>query len=216
MAESLVTLLPAELSGIQLMEMIRPLRLRFIHHQFSWIIQRRSGQKFCKRISAKSNSNQHLFLSWRCRPANIYHHDWLAQFVGLQYRIYAKGPNADANYPYKGANFWQDWTKPAAIEYYDKDKIRQFHSNGEIAVYGNYSRAKPQKSLEITLSDRFGEGNFNFPLIPDKAFIDKTDNIVLRNSSNRLECSSLRDAFMERVMKNTFRIYRNRTRGDVS
>ncbi|HNP48463.1 MAG TPA: CotH kinase family protein [Bacteroidia bacterium] len=117
--------------------------------------------------------------------------------------IYVKGPNADANYPYKGANFWQDWTKPAAIEYYDKDKIRQFHSNGEIAVYGNYSRAKPQKSLEITLSDRFGEGNFNFPLIPDKAFIDKTDNIVLRNSGTDWNVVHFRDAFMERVMKNT-------------
>ncbi|MBK7853433.1 MAG: CotH kinase family protein [Bacteroidetes bacterium] len=117
--------------------------------------------------------------------------------------IYVKGPNADANYPYKGANFWQDWRKPAAIEYYDKNKIRQFHSNGEIGIYGNYSRAKPQKSFEINLSDRFGEGSINFPLIPDKGFIDKTDNIVLRNSGTDWNVVHFRDAYMQRVMKNT-------------
>ncbi|MBP6647917.1 MAG: CotH kinase family protein [Bacteroidia bacterium] len=117
--------------------------------------------------------------------------------------IYVKGPNADANYPYQGANFWQDWKKPAAIEYWDKDKIRQFHSNGEIAIYGNYSRAKPQKSFNITLSDRFGEGNINFPLIPDKPNIDKTDDIVLRNSGTDWNTVHFRDAYMERVMKNT-------------
>ena len=79
----------------------------------------------------------------------------------------------------------------------------RFHSNGEIAIYGNYSRAKPQKSFNITLSDRFGEGNINFPLIPDKPNIDKTDDIVLRNSGTDWNTVHFRDAYMERVMKNT-------------
>lgn len=117
--------------------------------------------------------------------------------------IYATGPNADPNYPYKGANFWMDWRKPASIEFYDKDRVRQFRTNGEINIFGNYSRAKPQKSFEINLSDRFGNGSINYPLIPDKGFIDNTDNIVLRNSGTDWNEVHFRDAYMERVLRST-------------
>ncbi len=117
--------------------------------------------------------------------------------------IYVLGPNADANYPYFGANFWQDWRKPAAIEYYDKNKNRLFSFDAEIAIYGNYSRAKPQKSLEIFLHDKLGFGEINYPLIPDKSQIRSYDNIILRNSGTDWNAVHFRDAYMERVLKTT-------------
>ena len=117
--------------------------------------------------------------------------------------IYELGPNAEASYPYKGANFWQDWRKPATIEYFDKNKNKIFNFDAEIRIYGNYSRAKPQKSLEISLSDRFGTGELNYEFIPDKPTIDKIDNMVLRNAGTDWNEVHFRDAFMERVMKTT-------------
>ena len=117
--------------------------------------------------------------------------------------IYVMGPNAEPNSPYKNANFWQDWRKPAAVEYYDKNKNRVFNFDSEIRIYGNYSRSKPQKSLEIYLKDQFGTGELNYSFIPDKPAIDKTDNIVLRNAGTDWNVVHFRDAFMERVMKTT-------------
>jgi hypothetical protein len=117
--------------------------------------------------------------------------------------IYTFGPNAQPNFPYQGANFWQDWQKEASIEYFDRDKNKIFNFDATIAIYGNYSRAQPQKSLEIRLSNRFGQGSISYPLIPDKPYIDKTDDIVLRNSGTDYNIVHFRDAFMERVLKNT-------------
>lgn len=117
--------------------------------------------------------------------------------------IYVLGPDAESNYPHKGANFWQDWRKPASVEYYDKAKNRVFNFECEFRIYGNYSRAKPQKSVEIYLKDQFGTGELNYSFLPEKPTIDKTDNIVLRNAGTDWNVVHFRDAFMERVMKPT-------------
>jgi len=121
--------------------------------------------------------------------------------------IYVLGPNAESASPYKGANFWQEWQKPATIEYFDKSKNRILRFDSEIEIYGNYSRAKPQKSFEIKLSDKYGTDEIDYPLIPDKSYITKYDNIILRNSGTDWNVSHFRDAFMERVMKNTYSGY---------
>ncbi len=117
--------------------------------------------------------------------------------------IYATGPNAQPNYPYQGANFWQDWRKLSTVEYYDKDKNRALRFNAEISIYGNYSRGRPQKSFELRLSDKYGTGSIFYPLYSDKPYLDQTDDIVLRNSGTDWNVVHFRDAMMERILKNT-------------
>lgn len=121
--------------------------------------------------------------------------------------IYVLGPNASSSSPYKGANFWQDWSKPASIEFYNKQKNRLFNFNAEIEIYGNYSRAKPQKSFNIKLEDSFGTGSIKYNFITDKPQLDETDDIVLRNAGTDWNKVHFRDVFMERVMKNTYSGY---------
>ena len=121
--------------------------------------------------------------------------------------IYVLGPNADTASPYLGANFWQDWQKPASIEYFDKDKNRIFSTNAEIEIYGNYSRYKPQKSFEIKLSDRFGTGELIYPFLHDKPFITEYDRFVLRNAGTDWNVVHFRDGLMQRLMKNTYSGY---------
>ncbi len=117
--------------------------------------------------------------------------------------IYVLGPNAQPNFPNLGANFWQSWQKPASIEYYDKSKDKILSFDATIAMYGNYSRAHPQKSIEIRLSGRYGLASITYPLIPDKGFINSTSDIILRNSGTDFNIVHFRDAFMERVLKKT-------------
>lgn len=117
--------------------------------------------------------------------------------------IYVLGPNADSIYPYHGANYWQHWQKPATIEYFDKNKNLISNFDAEIKIHGNYSREKPQKSFEISLKSEFGTSSLNYVLIPDKPFIDKTSDIILRNSGTDWNVVHFRDAFMQRVLKPT-------------
>lgn len=117
--------------------------------------------------------------------------------------IYATGPNASGTYPYKGANFWQDWEKPAQIEFYDRNKNRQLAFKADIEIFGNYSQAKPQKSFEIKLDDKYGVDEANYPFYPDKPQLRSTNNLVLRNSGTDWNKVHFRDAFMERVMRST-------------
>jgi hypothetical protein len=121
--------------------------------------------------------------------------------------IYVMGPNASTTSPYKGANFWQDWEKPASVEYFDKNKNLVIGFDADIKIYGNYSRAKPQKSFEIKLSDKYGTGEFIYPIYPDKPYIDKISNIVLRNSGTDWNKVHFRDAYMERMLKSTYSGY---------
>lgn len=121
--------------------------------------------------------------------------------------IYVLGPNADTVSPYFGANFWQNWQKPATIEYFDKNKDRIFSLDANIEIYGNYSRYKPQKSFEVKLSDRFGTGEVIYPMIQDKSFITEYDRFVLRNAGTDWNVVHFRDAMMQRIMKNTYSGY---------
>ncbi len=117
--------------------------------------------------------------------------------------IYQMGPNADPNSPYFGANFWQDWEKPATCEYFDKNDNQLFDFYADIKIFGNYSRAKPQKSFELKVNNNIGGGDPEYQLIPDKPMLTKFENIVLRNSGSEWNQTQFRDAFLERVMKPT-------------
>ncbi len=117
--------------------------------------------------------------------------------------IYVLGLNAAPNSPYFGANFWQPWSKPANIAIFDKAKQRIINFNADIEIYGNYSRAKPQKSFEISLGDRYGMDELFYPLIRDKSFIKEHRKIILRNAGTDWNVVHFRDGLMERIMKST-------------
>ena len=121
--------------------------------------------------------------------------------------IYTWGPNADSIFPYYGANFWQPWSKPASIEYFDKSGSRVINFNADIEIYGNYSRYRPQKSFEIKLSDKNGLSEVNYSFLPDKPYLTSWENILLRNAGTDWNFVHFRDALMQRIMKNTYSGY---------
>ena len=118
--------------------------------------------------------------------------------------IYVFGPNADSiNIPYFGSNFWQDWEKPASVEFYDKGKNRISKFSADLKIYGNYSRSKNQKSFEIKLSDKYGTDELHYSFFSNKPYIDDVNNIVLRNAGSDNNMLHFRDHLMEQNLKNT-------------
>ena len=55
--------------------------------------------------------------------------------------IYVLGDSYENQNPYYGANFWEDWEKPASIEMTDVDGKNLFALNCGIKIFGAWSRA---------------------------------------------------------------------------
>ena len=117
--------------------------------------------------------------------------------------IYVMGPNADVNnYPHFGSNFWQPWSKLSRIEFFDKDRVKQFESQVDLEIHGGWSRAEPQKSFRID-SKSIYKGSIDYPLIPGKSNISKFNNFNLRNGGQHGWNDRIQDGIISRVVKTT-------------
>jgi hypothetical protein len=114
--------------------------------------------------------------------------------------IYAYGPNP-GDYPYFGANFWQDWERPVHIELYDVQGSKKIDQDAGIKIYGAWSRACDQKSVALYARKEYGKGSFEYRFFADKP-IDKFESIVLRNSGNDNMGLQFHDCFMTGLTRN--------------
>ena len=109
--------------------------------------------------------------------------------------IYVLGPNASSEFPYFGANFWQDWERPIHFEMFEPDGELAFSIDAGVKIYGNYSRAYPQKSLTIFARGAYGSTAINYQVFPEKD-IESFEAIVLRNSGNDFDNTHFRDGLV--------------------
>lgn len=116
--------------------------------------------------------------------------------------IYVLGPNANNDSPYKGANFWQPWSKWSRLEFFDKDREKQAEEEFDLEIHGGISRAFLQKSFRLDFKSRY-TGNLKWPLISRKPYIESFNNINLRNGGNRAETSRIQDAILCQVASET-------------
>lgn len=114
--------------------------------------------------------------------------------------IYVMGPNPGTQYPYFGANFWQDWEKEAHMEFYDKEGICQIDQNIGIKIFGAWSRAYAQKSLALFARREYGKGSFDYKFFEDKP-ITKFESLVLRNGGNDWDYAIFRDGLVSTLVR---------------
>ncbi len=98
------------------------------------------------------------------------------------------------------ANFYQNWKRPANIEYFDKNKKIGFSQMVDIKISGSCSRVIPQKSLSIKANSKYGKKFIEYKLFPNKN-ISKFKGFKLKNSGQDWYSTMLRDAFMQQVIK---------------
>lgn len=112
--------------------------------------------------------------------------------------IYVEGPNAATLYPHKGANYWQDWERPCLVEFFDTNRVRQILTEGMIGTFGNYTRAKPQKSWDFKVRTLYDTAGVDYRMFNEKT---KTNfkNLVFRNAGSDWMDAHLRDEFLHRV-----------------
>ncbi len=116
--------------------------------------------------------------------------------------IYVKGPNAEASFPYFGANFWQDWEKPVHVEFYEPSGTAGFQLDAGMKIYGGWSRGHAQKSLAIYARETYGTGSIKYQIFPELP-IQSYESFVLRNSGNDWTSTFFRDGLMHTLLRKT-------------
>lgn len=121
--------------------------------------------------------------------------------------IHVLGPDYESYVPYFGANFWEDWERPAYVEYFDVDHELEAEGPVGLKIHGGYSRSMPQKSFRVQCKDEFGMQSIDYPLINDKSFIQSYHGFNLRNGGNDYQNYRFHDALMQRAFKGTHADY---------
>ncbi|MGN1195417.1 MAG: CotH kinase family protein [Acutalibacteraceae bacterium] len=114
--------------------------------------------------------------------------------------IWADGPGKSSEFPYVGANYWQDWERPVNFEFMTEDGVSQVNFDAGIKVFGQFSRALPQKSVSINLRDKYGPTEVCYPFFDDSD-VNVFSSLILRNSGQDFSKSHIRDAFCASVIK---------------
>ncbi len=118
--------------------------------------------------------------------------------------IYMLGPNADStNIPFYGANFWNEWDRPANIEFFDKQKVFRFETDASIKIQGNWSKAWPQRGFTIRTKDNYGGTDINYTMFPDKPQVNKLKAFNVRNAGSDWNTGHIRDRFNHKTIKKT-------------
>lgn len=117
--------------------------------------------------------------------------------------IYVKGPNAQTEMPYYGANYWQPWEKDCHIEYFSPMGPKKFGFDAALDIHGGWTRILDQKSFNIKTHSYCDSSEIKYKLFGDKP-ITEFKSFVLRNAGNDWMNVHMRDALMQRVMRNTF------------
>ena len=115
--------------------------------------------------------------------------------------IYITGVHASKKYPYKGANYWQDWEIPVEIDYLEKGKNVYSVSAG-MKIFGGETRTLPQKSFALYAKSKYGSKKFYYPLFPGKN-ISEYNTFVLRNGGQDFSKTHLRDGLVSTLVKDT-------------
>ncbi|MBN4065991.1 CotH kinase family protein [Candidatus Amoebophilus asiaticus] len=121
--------------------------------------------------------------------------------------IYMLGPNVDTlidEFPYWGsANYFQDWDRPAYVEYFDQNGAQDLGQDCSIKIHGNFSRGWPQKSFRFFANDKYGGNWFNFSPFPGKPGVTRFKSFNVRNGGVDYNTMHFREGLMERAARNT-------------
>lgn len=114
------------------------------------------------------------------------------------------GPNASAEPPYYGANFWSDNQIEVRVQIFDKSHNEIINQECELQIHGgSMNRSQAMKSFRLLSKKKFEKDRFYAPLIPDKP-ISAFRKIVLRNGSSDFLKSQIREGIIHKTLiKNT-------------
>jgi hypothetical protein len=118
-------------------------------------------------------------------------------FFDNEYGFYVTGTNGIlGKCATKPANFYQDWERPANIEYFTTDGAQVINQMVGLRMIGGCSRKLPNKSIAVFARKKYGDNSLSYRFFNTKK-VESFKALVLRNSSDDASKSMLRDGFMQ-------------------
>ena len=108
--------------------------------------------------------------------------------------IYMEGPNASAEEPHFGANYWLDKTIPAEIAFFEPGAAKPaFHKTVGFEIFGNYSRANPKKAFALKFRKLYGDSKLEYRIFPEFPHLKEFKDIVFRANGGNYYQDYIRD-----------------------
>ncbi len=103
-------------------------------------------------------------------------------------------------YKYANANYWEDWERPIRFDYIDENGSQVLSFNAGLKVFGQYSRAKDQKSVSVYLRDKYGPKEICYPFFGED-YVNVFSSLALRSSGQDGKYAHIRDAFCAELVR---------------
>lgn len=116
--------------------------------------------------------------------------------------ILVAGKHASGTYPYKGANFWQEWEVPAYVEVFSAGGITELSQGCALRVFGAYSRANEAKCLALMARSQYGAGSLAAAIFPELPYTEY-QSLVLRNGASEWNVAKMRDVLITSLVGDT-------------
>jgi len=121
-------------------------------------------------------------------------------FFDIDSGIYVLGSSHASQFPFFGANFWEDWERPIHISLYEENGNLAFETNAGTKIFGGWSRANDQRSLSVFMRGKYGLSELPFKLFPELPY-QTFQTFVLRNAGNDFLKSNMRDITLTSLMR---------------
>jgi hypothetical protein len=111
-------------------------------------------------------------------------------------------------YPFKGANFWQDWERAAHVEYFTADGETLLSQGAGLQLQGQYSRMEDQKAFKISARNAYGDNRFRAAIFPNRDYA-QVKSFLLRASGQDANKTRYRDALLTSLAAATSVMYQD-------
>lgn len=120
--------------------------------------------------------------------------------------IYVPGVNHNPGSSGSG-NYFEDWEKPAHIEYFEPGGTLGFSQDIGINVQGGTSPASPQKGLHIIARSEYGNNRITYPIFQNDSSkakeLKEFKRFMIRSWGSLIGGGLLNDAYSHRIMAKT-------------
>ena len=117
--------------------------------------------------------------------------------------IYVPGVNHVSGRSSSG-NYFEEWEKPAHIEFFDTSRTLGFAQDVGINVQGGTSPASPQKGLHVIARSEYGKNRITYPIFkndPSKANeLKEFKRFIIRSWGSLIAGALFNDAYSQRIM----------------
>lgn len=112
--------------------------------------------------------------------------------------IFLRGPNAESEFPFYGANYWNEEVFPAHLEFFNTEQELEIDFSCGAKIHGGtVARTRSQKPIRLLAKNEYGISQFNHTFFDNKE-VSTFERLILRNTSGDFNVGNMRDGLMQR------------------